>query len=328
MISSPLPLYALCFIVSFAVSLVCGKALIPRLARLGAQPIYEEGPAWHASKRGTPTMGGVCFVIGVLLSLLPIAVLLLTEGERYRATSLILSVAYALFNSVIGMIDDLKKLSKRENLGLTATEKLILQSVGAIVFLFLYSKLLSVDTVIRLPTIAIELGGWYYPVSFLLLVGITNFVNLTDGVDGLASSVCFACAVSLFYITYSTAAVGGFLSSALAGGVTAFLIFNLHPATVFMGDTGSLFLGSLLSSMTVSLNNPFFILPIYTVFVLEGLSVVLQVLSFKLFKKRIFKMAPLHHHLEKSGWSENKICITGMLVTFVFSLIAIILYSL
>ena len=150
-------------------------------------------------------------------------------------------------------------------------------------------------------------------------MGITNCANLTDGIDGLASSVAFAIGISLFYFSFGISENGSFISAALMGGAIGFLIFNLHPAKVFMGDTGSLFFGSLIAALAFELKSPWIAVVSGGVYVIEGISVILQVAFYKMTKKRLFKMAPIHHHLEKCGWDENKICITAIILTLIFS---------
>ena len=192
--------------------------------------------------------------------------------------------------------------------------------------IFSRAFLLGDNTKISFTFGDVELGLWYYPLTVILLLGIVNCANLTDGIDGLASSVAFSIGVSLFYVSFALNEETAIISSALIGAAIGFLIFNLHPAKIFMGDTGSLFFGALIASCALTLNNPILITFICGVYVLEGISDVLQVSYFKLTHKRIFKMAPLHHHLEKCGWSENKICIAAILATFVFSIPAYALY--
>ena len=166
----------------------------------------------------------------------------------------------------------------------------------------------------------------YYLLSAILLVGIINFANLTDGIDGLASSVAFAIGVSLLFISAALNPEVALSGAMIIGATLGFLIFNIHPAKIFMGDTGSLFLGAMIASSGFMLNSPLTVIPISIVYVIEGASVILQVLSYKLFKKRIFKMSPIHHHLEKCGWTENRICIVGILITFLFSISAYVFY--
>ena len=157
-------------------------------------------------------------------------------------------------------------------------------------------------------------------------MGITNCANLTDGIDGLASGVAFAIGVSLFYISYNLCYEVCFIAGAIMGGASAFLIFNLHPAKIFMGDTGSLFFGALIASAAIAMGNPLIIIFIGGIYVIEGLSVIIQVIVFKLTGKRVFKMSPVHHHFERCGWSENKICIAAIILTFIFSVPAFIVY--
>ena len=247
--------------------------------------------------------------------------------NMYRVSiSLVISFLYALSNSLIGILDDIKKLKRKQNAGLSPKQKLALQLVCAVLFLVCRRFLLGESTEISFSFGTFNLGLSYYPISVFLLLGIVNSANLTDGIDGLASSVGFAVAVSLFYISASLNPESSIIASAIIGATIGFLIFNLHPAKIFMGDTGSLFLGAIISTCAFNLTNPILIIPIAGVYVIEGISVVLQVCFFKMTHKRIFKMAPLHHHLEKCGWSENKICITAILATLILSIPAYIFY--
>ena len=188
------------------------------------------------------------------------------------------------------------------------------------------SIFLKIDTSLSFSFGKIELGFFYYPISIFVMLGLINSANLTDGIDGLASSVAFAIGIALFYISASLSPELAFISSAIIGATIGFLIFNLHPAKIFMGDTGSLFLGALIASSSRLIENEIVILLISGVYVIEGFSVVLQVLWYKLTKKRILKMAPIHHHLEKCGFSENRICLCAIFLTFLFSIPAYIIY--
>lgn len=320
------PLYIAVFFFTLLITALIEKRIIPRLSRRAKQPIYTEGPHWHIKKSGTPTMGGLAFVISISL------VLILASGacifwlSHKSALAIILSLIYAVLNSAIGIADDLKKLKKKENAGLTPRQKLFFQLLLAILFILSRKTFLDGGTDILFAFGRISLGFWYYPITVILLLGIVNCANLTDGIDGLASSVTFSIGVSLFYVSFALNRETAIISSALIGASVGFLIFNLHPAKVFMGDTGSLFFGAVIASCALTLNNPLLVTLICGVFVLEGISDVLQVSYFKMTRKRIFKMAPLHHHLEKCGWSENKICIAAILATFVFSIPAYALY--
>ena len=318
-------IYLLIFLFSLILTILCEKLLIPRLKRLGGQPIYTEGPSWHSKKGGTPTMGGVGFITAMLMTLIPAIQILNYQGNEYEAISLLLCIGYATANSLIGVIDDLRKLSKKKNMGLRPYQKLILQTATASAFLYFRNAYLN-DTVTGLDFAGIKLGFFYYPISLLILVGITNFANLTDGIDGLASGVALGIGISMFYVSYSLSASTTMLCAGCMGALLGFLIFNIHPAKIFMGDTGSLFLGALTVGMVYTLGSPILLLPVFGIYIAEGASVIIQVLIFKLTKKRVFKMAPLHHHLEKCGWSENRICITAIVLTVILSLPAYILY--
>lgn len=319
------PLYILVFVFSLLITAFTEKRLIPKLAKRAKQPIYTEGPKWHMKKSGTPTMGGLAFLIA-FLSVTAISALLLMRTSRYSALSILISLIYCLLNGLIGILDDSKKLKHKENQGLTPKEKLLLQLLFAILFIIARRFILNDTPKLQFSFGYIDIGFFYYPLALITLLGIINFANLTDGIDGLASSVSFAVGVSLFYISVSRSTEASVISAALIGISVGFLIFNLYPAKIFMGDTGSLFLGAIIASMAFMLKNAVIIFFIAGVYVLEGLSVVIQVIGYKLTKKRVFKMAPLHHHLEKSGWSENKICIVAMMLTFIFSIPAYLLY--
>ena len=320
------PLYIFVFLFSLLITAALEKKLIPALSAHAKQPIYTDGPRWHIKKSGTPTMGGLAFFCAfAAVSLASAAIIARTSQSS--AYSLLLALAYAISNGLIGVLDDSRKLKHKENMGLRPKEKLLLQFIFAILFLIFRKVLLNDTSELYFSFGTVDLGMFYYPLSLITLLGIVNFTNLTDGIDGLASSVSFAAGVSLFYISFGTSRESAVISAALIGMSVGFLIFNLHPAKIFMGDTGSLFLGSLIAASAFSLKNLAVILFISGVFVLEGLSVVIQVVCYKLTKKRVFRMAPLHHHLEKCGWSENKICIVAMIATFVFSIPAYLLYA-
>lgn len=320
------PLYIFAFLATFILTVTSERTLIPCLRKGAQQPIYEGGPKWHVTKSGTPTMGGLAFLIGISVSLLSASIYLQINGNRNEALSLISCLVYAILNSAIGILDDYKKLKRKQNEGLTPLQKLALQSILAAAFLYLRALLLEDGENILFSLGNFDIGFIYYPLAFIVLVGITNCANLTDGIDGLASGTAFAVGVSMFYIAYALNYEVAFISATIIGATTAFLIFNLHPAKVFMGDTGSLLLGALIASAGVALGNPLVVIFVGGVYVLEGVSVILQVVYFKLTHKRLFKMAPIHHHLEKIGWSENRICIAGIIMTFLFSIPAFIFY--
>ena len=296
---------------SFALTAILSHFIIPILRgkKIG-QSIREEGPAWHASKAGTPTMGGICFIMAMLAVLLGMTVYFAALGKQRELIPMALTMALAVMNGMIGFVDDYCKLLKKQNEGLKAHQKFLLQVLVAVIYIALLRGLGYIDTALHIPftDIEVELGAVYYVLALFLIVGMVNSVNLTDGIDGLASTVTlvvagFFCVVGLtmYHASLSLMAIS------LIGAMIGFLIYNLHPAKVFMGDTGSLFLGGAVTGMAFIINEPMIIFLVGGMYFVETLSVMLQVGSFKLRHKRIFKMAPIHHHLEKSGWKENKI---------------------
>lgn len=326
MLDKYFPLYAIVFFVTLGITVITEKGLIPKLTKEAKQPIYTEGPKWHVSKSGTPTMGGLAFLLSVLISLTLSSLFLFYTGKVEDGISLACATVYSIFNSFVGVIDDITKLKRQKNAGLSPIQKLALQFLFAVIFLFARSALLGDDTVIAFSFGSLDLGIFYYPICIILLLGIVNSANLTDGIDGLATSVAFSIGIALFYLSAALFYDVAIIASALLGATIGFLFFNIHPAKVFMGDTGSLFFGALAVSAVFSLKNPILSVLIGGVYVIEGASVILQVLYYKATKKRLFKMAPLHHHLEKCGMSENKICIIAILTTFVTSIPAFIFY--
>lgn len=302
--------YILSFIVAFGVTAIAGQILIPVLRRLKAgQAIREDGPTWHMSKQGTPTMGGLMFIAGVGIAVLTAGWEELQQ-EQYNHLFVFL---FALVFGVIGFVDDFQKLRHRANEGLTAPQKFLLQLAGAVAFVLLLRQTGYLTPNLYIPFFGVEIVGipWlvYMVFAAFVMVGTVNAVNLTDGVDGLATGVTIP--VMLFYVAISawygkTDLV--VVSAAMAGGLSAFLLYNFHPAKVFMGDTGSLFLGGAVCGMAFALNLPLVIPIIGLIYVLETLSDIIQVVYFKKTGgKRFFRMAPLHHHFELGGWSETKL---------------------
>lgn len=326
MLDAYFPLYAAIFSLSLIVTVITERKLIPVLSKRARQPIYEGGPKWHISKSGTPTMGGIAFLFAVSLALLVGISFMMAHGMRESAISLAIAGIFSLLNSLIGIIDDMTKLSHSENAGLKPYQKLVLQFIAAVGFLIARHILLGDGTTLEFAFGRVDIGFIYYPLSLILLLGIINCANLTDGIDGLASGVAFGVGISLFYISAALVYDVAVIASAIIGAAVGFLFFNIHPAKIFMGDTGSLFFGALAVSAVFSLGNPLLVILIGGVYVLEGVSVILQVFSFKLFRRRIFKMAPVHHHLERCGMGENKICMIAIIITLVFSIPAFILY--
>ena len=293
---------------SFALTVLFSHYVIPILkSKKMGQKILEIGPRWHKSKEGTPTMGGICFIAAILLC---VGGALIFNSDEFK--SILLVMILALSCAVIGFIDDRAKLMKKQNEGLLAWQKYLLQLVAAGLFLLLENLFGLAETSLVIPYfgLTLELGIGYYIVALIVITGIVNSVNLTDGVDGLASTVSLV--VAGFFAVAAFAAEArslSLLSAALIGGLIGFLVYNFHPARVFMGDTGSLFLGGFLSGCAFILGSPLIILIAGLVFVIEAISVILQVSVFKLSgrKKRLFKMAPIHHHFEQCGWSEYKV---------------------
>ena len=294
---------------AFVVSAVVGWFLIPALRALHAgQSIKEIGPNWHKSKEGTPTMGGIMFIAAIIVSVLIFGWQDIAQGS-WQA---LFVLGFALVCGAIGFIDDYAKIRRHENTGLTAGWKFLLQLAAAIAFLALLRWSGHLTPNLYIPFLGVEIIlPWvvYMVFAAFVMVATVNAVNLTDGIDGLATGVTIP--VALFYM--AVAAWFGksdlaILSAALAGGLAAFLIYNFHPAKVFMGDTGSLFLGGMVCGLAFALDIPLVIPVIGLVYVAEVLSDIIQVTYFKkTHGKRFFRMAPLHHHLEMGGWSETKL---------------------
>ena len=316
--------------VAFAVTAGLGYIVIPYLKRLKfGQTILDIGPKWHKDKEGTPTMGGVMIIAGVLLSLgIAYAYSALTQGRfaiemktPYRLSVFLSGIVMALCMSAIGFMDDYIKVVKKRNLGLTARQKTFLQ-------LFVSAAYLATLCISGMKTTYIPfvgdiditsgIGLIFWPIALMFIYGFTNAVNLTDGIDGLASTVTLvvACAFMLGSGFLYNMGINA-LSASLAGACVGFIVWNAKPAKVFMGDTGSMFLGGMVVAVSFGIGRPILLIFAGTTYLLEALSDIIQVVYYKRTKKRLFKMAPLHHHFEMSGWSEQKI-------VYVFSGIAAI----
>ncbi|MBQ3639550.1 MAG: phospho-N-acetylmuramoyl-pentapeptide-transferase [Clostridia bacterium] len=296
----------------FLLTVLAEWRLIPVLrSHKAGQRILEIGPRWHKAKEGTPTMGGIGFILAALIGASAFFILRAVRGTAMTEVPLALTLAFAVGNGAIGFVDDYCKLVKKQNEGLTWYQKLILQIAVAAAYVSVMSYMGFVDTSVDLPfsSKAWELGWFFYPVSILVLVGVVNGGNLTDGIDGLASSVTFVIGglFALVAFAWRDPSVG-LVSAILLGATLGFLVYNFHPAKVFMGDTGSLFLGALVIGGAFMLRAHFVGLILCGVFIFEMLSSFLQVIYFKLTHgKRLFRMAPFHHHLEKCGWNEYAI---------------------
>ena len=317
-------------VLTFLATVLISRKLIPVLAsRKMGQKILDIGPRWHKSKEGTPTMGGLAFIIAsVVCGGIAVGVIWAVNGKD-SALPLLLTLVMATLYGCIGIVDDLAKLRRKQNEGLTAVQKFMLQVVVAALYLAAMTFLCGLETDLYIPYAGVELPlGWiYYPVALLLIVGIDNSVNLTDGIDGLASSVTFF--VAVFYALAAFLAFEVFntslavVAALMAGSALGFLVYNFYPARVFMGDTGSLFFGGLVVGGAFVMNNPLIVVVCGLMFIVETASVMLQVGYFKITHgKRLFKMSPIHHHFEKCGWKETKIVAVFSLVTVLFCVLA------
>lgn len=319
-------------IISFAISASLGFVLIPFLRKLKfGQTILDIGPAWHKKKEGTPTMGGILFITATVVSFFIVlaAKAIISDNTLMSASSTIFNtrlyagLLMALCFGMIGFFDDYIKIVKKQNEGLTAMQKTVLQTL--VTAGYLLSLALAGDTIIDIPFIgSVDVGLWYWPIAFITIYGFVNAVNLTDGVDGLAGSVTMIAAIAFMIISTSLMHYDmSLLSAALIGGCAGFLVWNFHPAKVFMGDTGSMFLGGMVVALSFGTGRPILIFFIGILYLIEAFSVVIQVTYYKFTHKRLFKMSPIHHHFEMSGWSEYKIVFVFSLVTLIGCVIAV-----
>ena len=324
-------------VISFAVTALLGFVVIPFLHKLKfGQTIREIGPSWHKNKQGTPTMGGVMIMAGVLVSLLfAFAIAFLIKGDFYsditnpkRFAMMISGVVMAYAMGLIGFADDFIKVVKKRNLGLTVLQKTIMQSFVCAAYLVALAFAGMDQTwlpFVGFVDITSGAGLLAWPIMFFFIYGFTNAVNLTDGIDGLASTVTLVVCCTFMLISGFTSLIAIDTFAAVAAGACAgFLVWNFHPAKVFMGDTGSMFLGGVVVALAFGTQRPVLLLAAGIVYLCEALSVVLQVASFKLTGKRIFKMSPIHHHFEMSGWNEEKIDFVFGFVTLLGGIVAVL----
>ena len=298
----------------FLIALWWGKELIPWLRAMKAgQTIREIGPKWHNSKAGTPAMGGLVFIVTALIGTLALSI-------AFRTWTSALIFAFALVFGVIGFIDDYFKVKKKQNLGLKAWQKIVLQLIASAGYLLLLYRSGHMSNSIWIPFTGIywSIPIWVYiPFAVFVILGTVNAVNLTDGIDGLATGVTMP--VMVFFIITAISlkkAEIAIFPAALLGGLGGFLCYNFHPAKAFMGDTGSLFLGGAVCGLAFALDMPLILLLVGLVYIVETVSVIMQVSYFKLTHgKRIFKMTPIHHHFEMCGWSEVKIWVVFVAVS-------------
>ncbi len=322
-------IYIISLIATFISTALILKFLIPILkSKKMGQKILDIGPRWHKSKEGTPTMGGLSFLVVLTVVLAVIFVIMYATGEKNNLGFAAISLGFAIMNALIGMIDDRTKFAKNKNEGLLSWQKYLLQLIATAIFLGLGAYFGYINTVLYIPFVkaTVDLGIFYYVFAAILITGIVNSVNLADGIDGLAATetavvAAFFSAVAFTLNLLPLSAMAG----ATLGACLGFLVYNFYPARVFMGDTGSLFLGGLVVSMAFMAGNPLIIVVCGFMYVSEALSDIIQVVYFKLTHgKRFFKMAPIHHHFEKCGWSEIKVVTVFSAVTFVLCALSFI----
>lgn len=324
-------LYCLAIVIAAVITGLLGYFMVPFLHKIKfGQTIREVGPSWHKNKQGTPTMGGIMFIIGSSVAAVICIAFLWLNGGAETQLMLVKVTAGALMAvgfGIVGFLDDYISIKKHRNLGLTEIQKLILQFI--IVGAYLFSVALAggtTETVIPFLG-SVDLGFFYYILAAVFIVGMVNAVNFTDGIDGLNTSVTLVVALVFSVIAMLLNRVGlSLYAAAIVGAMIGFLFWNANPAKVFMGDTGSLFLGGAVCALAFGVNMPILIILIGIIYIVEILSVVLQVTYFKISHgKRIFKMAPIHHHFEMCGWNENKICFVFSGVTLLAGIIGVLL---
>lgn len=324
-------LYCLAIVIAAVITGLLGYFMVPFLHKIKfGQTIREVGPSWHKNKQGTPTMGGIMFIIGSSVAAVICIAFLWLNGGAETQLMLVKVVAGALMAvgfGIVGFLDDYISIKKHRNLGLTEIQKLILQFI--IVGAYLLSVALAggtTETVIPFLG-SVDLGFFYYILAAVFIVGMVNAVNFTDGIDGLNTSVTLVVALVFSVIAMLLNRVGlSLYAAAIVGAMIGFLFWNANPAKVFMGDTGSLFLGGAVCALAFGVDMPILLILIGIIYIVEILSVVLQVTYFKISHgKRIFKMAPIHHHFEMCGWNENKICFVFSGVTLLAGILGVLL---
>ena len=323
-------LYCLAIVIAAVITGLLGYFMVPFLHKIKfGQTIREVGPSWHKNKQGTPTMGGIMFIIGSSVAAVICIAFLWLNGGAETQLMLVKVMAGALMAvgfGIVGFLDDYISIKKHRNLGLTEIQKLILQFI--IVGAYLLSVALAggtTETVIPFLG-SVDLGFFYYILAAVFIVGMVNAVNFTDGIDGLNTSVTLVVALVFSVIAMLLNRVGlSLYAAAIVGAMIGFLFWNANPAKVFMGDTGSLFLGGAVCALAFGVDMPILLILIGVIYIVEILSVVLQVTYFKISHgKRIFKMAPIHHHFEMCGWNENKICFVFSGVTLLAGIIGVL----
>ncbi|MCH4284821.1 phospho-N-acetylmuramoyl-pentapeptide-transferase [Absiella sp. AM54-8XD] len=311
--------YILAFGCSLIVTLLVMPKLIPFLHKIKfGQVEREEGLASHKAKGGTPTMGGMVFV------LVPILIMLILNPKAFTSMEMLIVIFAYLGYAVIGFIDDFLIVVKKNNDGLKPSVKFLMQSVLAVVFYFIYQSIAQTSVNIPVLHISIELGFLYFVLIFIMFTAESNAVNLTDGLDGLCAgtSLIAMAPYIIFALMQKESDLAMFLL-AVCGSLIGYLKFNLHPAKIFMGDTGSLAIGGLLAATAMILKEELLLIIIGGVFLMEVLSVVIQVTSYKLTRKRVFKMAPIHHHFEMCGMKETQVVLMFWCIGFIFACIGL-----
>lgn len=322
-------------VISFLITFALGFLVIPYLRKLKlGQTILDIGPDWHKSKEGTPTMGGIMMLPAVIIAIAAaFGYASITSGrfsfeltKPYYLTLFLAGLGLAICMGLIGFIDDYVKVVKKRNLGLTAKQKTFLQLlVSAMYLVALYLGGMKSTNIPFIGDIDITSGFGlvFWPIALLFIYGFTNAVNLTDGVDGLASSVTLVVSCAFMLISTQISIISNSVfAAAVAAACVGFLFWNANPAKVFMGDTGSMFLGGAVVAMAFSTGRPVLLLLIGITYLCEALSDIIQVIYYKKTKKRFFKMAPIHHHFEKCGWSEHKVVLVFSLFTLIGCVLA------
>lgn len=306
-------------LIAFCLSIIMSPVVIPFLQKLKfGQTVRDDGPSSHLKKTGTPTMGGV-----IILASMTLTSLLFMSGNKSVQTVLFATLGFGL----IGFLDDYIKVVKKRSLGLTPMQKIVGQFIVTLLFAYLLQYYVGLDTTILLPFTNgryIDLGILYWPFLIFGTIGVVNAVNLTDGLDGLASSVTVLVATFFGVVALALHMEVVPIAAATIGSLLGFLLFNTYPAKVFMGDTGSLALGGFVISTAFVMKMPLFILIVGLIYVVEVISVIIQVLYFKKTKKRFFKMAPIHHHFEIGGWPETKVVAVFCIITAMMCLVGLI----
>ncbi len=306
-------------LIAFFLNIVISPFAIPLLHKLKfGQNVRDDGPNSHLKKAGTPTMGGI-----IILASIIITTLFFLIGNRQVQTILFVTVGFGL----IGFLDDYIKVVKKRSLGLTAMQKIVAQLIVTCIFAYLLSSYVGLDTAIIIPFtngIIWDLGLLYWPFLVFVVLAVVNAVNLTDGVYGLASSVTVLVATFFAAVAMNTQSEAVPIAAATVGSLLGFLLFNSYPAKVFMGDTGTRALGGFGLAIAFVLKMPLFILIVGIIYVAENVSVILQVAYFKKTKKRLFRMAPIHHHFELGGWPETKVVTIFSIITAIMCLVGLI----